>query len=63
MFDVLRSNRLEIPVQVDFRLVRVPRGAVSDAGPRTVFRYEEEQIPRFTGSARGPIPPYMDDRN
>ena len=53
----LLSHSFDTPGGVDFRLVKVPAAAAGD-GPRPVFRYEEEQLPRFSGDGRGPIPAY-----
>ena len=54
----LLAHSFDTPGGVDFRLVRVPSMKPSAAALRPVFRYEEEQLPRFCGASRGPIAAY-----
>ena len=45
----------------DFRLVKVPPKQLPASAVRSIFLYDENGLPRFSGSARGDIPEYRGD--
>lgn len=53
----LLSHSFDTAGGVDFRLVKVPANA-NPPSPRPVYRWDENDVPRFFGIGRGPIPEY-----
>ncbi len=59
----LLSHSFDTPGGVDFRLVSIEAAATPAGGPRPIFRYEEESLPRFRGGSRGDIPEYATEHS